>query len=369
MSLIITTGDSAAEVSTALEHLGLQADSVEVIGPPVETVVEQADPNATAETQVQTETPAPTTTVVETPTEPADKTATATETVEEGQEQPRGADGKFLPKEPDAVPAGVQKRIDRLVAKQRDAERKLAESEAKLATLQAAVPAKEKTEPVTTKPAPAEESKTAKPKLDDQKEDGTPKYASYEEWVESLTDWKSDQKEAKLRAELDTKLTEREAAAKAAEHQATAVEVWTTRVEAEKAKHTDWDEVMATADDEKLSATPVMQNALNTSDLGPALLYHLVSHPEECRKIMALPDVAAVLAIGRIEAGLASTQAPVPKAPVTPKPKLSSAPAPITPVGGTVVSNPGRPKEVWTLAQYEQWKATPEGQRWSKGSR
>jgi hypothetical protein len=72
-----------------------------------------------------------------------------------------------------------------------------------------------------------------------------------------------------------------------------------------------------------------MADAIRTSDDGPAVAYHLASHPEEARRIAGLNPLAQIREIGRLEAKLAQ--------PVTPSPPLkiaSDAPAPAPTVRG-----------------------------------
>lgn len=70
--------------------------------------------------------------------------------------------------------------------------------------------------------------------------------------------------------------------------------------------------------------TPVMADAIKTSDEGAAVAYHLAQHPDEARRIAGLPQLAQVRELGKLEAKLAT-----PAAASTPQPKtVSDAPAP-----------------------------------------
>lgn len=154
----------------------------------------------------------------------------------------------------------------------------------------------------------------ASPKVDHAKaESGEPQtgdFDTYEDYVRALA-----------------KFTVREerAAQTRAEQQKTVVDVWTERESAVRAKHADYDDVVASVDD--IVFPQAMGEALMDSEKGPEIAYYLASNREEAERIATLNPVAAIRAIGAIEAKL-STPPPAPK----PKPKVSSAPEPITPV-------------------------------------
>jgi hypothetical protein len=224
------------------------------------------------------------------------------------------------PKEPE-IPAGVQKRIDKAVAKQRDAERRAEEAERRLAEIQGSRPAPEKNaEPATTP-------------------EGKPKpeaFRTYDEYVEALTDWRVEQREqAREQAEAQRK---------AQEAAQTAQTEWEKRVEAVKAKHSDFDEVLGEA---QIPIPPALYEAIFTDAHGPEVAYHLATHADEAERIAALPPVAAVRELGKLSAKFDS--APEPE-----KPKVSKAPPPPKPVGAKAKSEVSIHDEHISFADYER---------------
>lgn len=212
-------------------------------------------------------------------------------------------------KEPaeEAVSVNVQKRIDKAVKAQREAERKAAELEAKLQT-QDSTPAKE---PV----AAVKPDQTGKPVAAN--------FDTYEEYIEKLTDWKQDQRDA-ARAQAD-------AQAKAKAEQTARVSKWNERETAAKSKFEDYDEAVKDAKVPDTPARPVIHEYLLDSEAGPAIAYHLAKNPEDLARIAALSPVRAVGELGKLEAKL-SEDAPQPKtAAAKPLPKPPAVVAGSTP--------------------------------------
>jgi hypothetical protein len=96
-----------------------------------------------------------------------------------------------------------------------------------------------------------------------------------------------------------------------------------------KTKFADYDEALA-ADTTRYH--PAVLQAIQTSEQGAEVAYHLATHPEEAARISALAPVAALRALGKLEARLEAptAAAPSPDPIPTPTPK----PRPLTPVGG-----------------------------------
>lgn len=262
--------------------------------------------------------PAAADTATKTPSQ-ASEPGTSTETQQnpnaaQGQ-QPRSEDGKFKGKAPEereeGGPAGVQKRIDKAVRAQRDAERRAKEAEDRLAAQQgqqteSKPPAAQQAQQPAQQPAAA----PAKPKAED--------FTTYEEYVEALTDWKADVRDLKKR-EADAKN-----AAEARER-----EVLTThasRIEKAKAEIPDWQETIDGA--ASLPISREMHVAIVESEQGPQIAYHLAKHPEEAARIYALSPTRQIAELGRLEATLTAPAAQ----PAAEKPRLPKPPAN---VGGT----------------------------------
>ncbi len=97
------------------------------------------------------------------------------------------------------------------------------------------------------------------------------------------------------------------------------------RAEAAREKYPDFEMAHKLPADGGPSITDEMAAVIKGSELGPEIAYHLFKNLSESRRISALSPLQQAMEIGKIEARLNNTPAPVKKA--------SSAPAPITPVG------------------------------------
>jgi hypothetical protein len=112
-----------------------------------------------------------------------------------------------------------------------------------------------------------------------------------------------------------------------AEQRARAQAEFQKRTQEVRAAHPDFDEAL-----DDVSHVPVpqaIQQALLTSEQGPAIMYSLAKNQAELARICALPPFEAAREIGRLEAKASST--PTPKAPTK---SASRPPAPPTSVGG-----------------------------------
>ena len=85
--------------------------------------------------------------------------------------------------------------------------------------------------------------------------------------------------------------------------------------------------------------TPTFAKTIFESDLSGQLLYYFSEHPAEGRAIAAMEPLAAARAIGKIEAGLATSSPVVTSTPAASK-TVSSAPAPTTTLGARHTPGP-----------------------------
>lgn len=213
---------------------------------------------------------------------------------------------------------GFQRRIDKLSAEKR-------ELEAKLAALTAGKPTEKGAEPTKG------DAGDGKPQLE--------KFESYEEYVEALTDWKLERREAakaeQAKAEADK------------QQQAELAKSWQARQDAVRAKYDDYDEVVG----QEIPITGVMQQALLESDHGAELAYWLGSNPKEAERIAKLGPVAAIKALAKIEDSLSGGSEP----PAKLKPRASSAPEPISPVGarGSVAT---KDPDKMSFQEFKAWR-------------
>ena len=93
----------------------------------------------------------------------------------------------------------------------------------------------------------------------------------------------------------------------------------------------DYDEVIAEfRESYKHVNAPEINQYLVESDMGPALYYHLANNTAEVDRILALPPIRRIGELGKLEARLAPAGAGTAKV----APKVSKAPAPVTPEKG-----------------------------------
>jgi hypothetical protein len=104
------------------------------------------------------------------------------------------------------------------------------------------------------------------------------------------------------------------------QYQQALVEQYHEREETARDKYDDFDQV---AYNPNLPVTEYMAQGIQSSDVGPDLLYWLGSNPKEAERISRLHPILQGKEIGKIEASLSSNP---------PVRKTSTAPAPIAPV-------------------------------------
>lgn len=220
---------------------------------------------------------------VEEETSGADEAESVEESEPSKEEQEKKAEDADL-----ETKGGIKKRFSKLTKTIRELEAQL---------IAKATPPPEPKQAAAT-PAPVPEGKPTAENFD-----------TYEAYIESLTDWKLEQREQKRAAE---------------ETQKAVGEAWNTRLDEARTRYEDFDDVVSV----ELPISAAMQQTIVGSEHGPDLAYYLASNPAETARIAQLAPLAAAMALGKIEAGFAKEETPE-----TPKPKLtSSAPKPPTPV-------------------------------------
>ena len=132
----------------------------------------------------------------------------------------------------------------------------------------------------------------------------------------------------------------------AAKQQTQVLESYHEKEEEARSKYEDFEQV---AYNPKLPITNVMAEAIQSSDIGPELAYHLGTNPKEAERISRLSPLSQAKEIGRIEAKLAADP---------PVKRTSSAPAPISPVSARSTGSPAYdttdPRSIKTMTD-SQW--------------
>jgi len=110
--------------------------------------------------------------------------------------------------------------------------------------------------------------------------------------------------------------------------QATVLDAYQDREEEARSKYDDFEQV---AYNPKLPVTETMAQTIQSSEIGPDVIYWLGSNPKEADRIARLSPLMQAREIGKIEARLASNP---------PAKKTSTAPAPIAPVTARTTGTP-----------------------------
>ena len=224
-------------------------------------------------------------------------------TGEEGQVENEGQQGK----------KPIQPRINELVRKRHEAERQAAYWRGV---------AQASSKSTIDSPAPA--AAPAKPTAD--------QFKTYDEYVEALTDWKSDRAVEKALATVNTKIEERSTQQTAAQQEADRTKNWQARQDATKVVLKDYDDVVGESD---IPIAPHVGELLLDSDHGPALAYKLAKDPELADKLNGMSEKQAAKEIGKLEAAFdiaaGSSNGQQTAAPAA-QPSVSKAPVPPRPV-------------------------------------
>jgi len=235
------------------------------------------------------------------------------EQAEEGQQNDRDEKGRFK---------GVQPRIDELTRARREAEREASywRGIAQQGQAQQSAPA------APIKPTPD-------------------KYDDYGDFVEALTDWKTEQALAKRMEQDSTR--------KVAE---TRSQTFAERQVATRAVLPDYDAVVGA------SETPIANHvgeALMESDRGPELAYHFAKNPDVLQNLNGMTPMQAAREIGKLEATLLTKTAPV-----VPSKKLSTTPAPAS----TTVTQGRATQPALATASMDEYMAQrkSQGARWAR---
>lgn len=210
-----------------------------------------------------------------------------------------------------------QERIDEVVGKQRETERKLEDALAKLAA------AEKKPTPA---PAPVVVEDT-RPRADDLLEDGTDKYPLGEFDPNFIVDLTKHTLETETKA-MQAR-TEQEAKARVIEDQKAQLATdWEEKLVPAQERYPDFqdkgNELVAAFSNLDQNYAEYLTATIMSMDFGPDVFYYLASNPDEAFKIVGSGATRATVALGRLEAKFADADEAKQKA----KPKISKAPTP-----------------------------------------
>lgn len=235
---------------------------------------------------------------------PATETAPESTATAAADDSPVAGEGE-QPEKQDAKPKTfTQEDVDRIVSKEKArVERKLQRD------LQREIDQRIEDRMKNLQPSkPEAETAPQRPKPED--------FATTEEYVEAVATMKAQEY---YRSQMETTEKQRREMAARQHHEQVATS-FKQRETAAMEKYEDFEEV---AYNPLIPITRPMAEAIQESELGPELAYHLGKNPQEADRIARLSPLSQAKELGKLEAKLSTT--------VTP-PKLSSAPAPISPI-------------------------------------
>jgi len=169
-------------------------------------------------------------------------------------------------------------------------------------------------------------------------------FENYDDYVEALTDWKTDERLSAFQREASQKAAGLRAQDNESQFQ--------SRLMEGAERYEDFDDI---ARNPILPITPAMIEVLKDTELPADIAYYLGKNIKECTMISRMPPIQAARVIGRIEAEIKSKMVDG-KPPASPKPKtVSDAPPPVKPIGSAevVTKDPNK----MTQAEYERWRS------------
>jgi len=222
--------------------------------------------------------------------------ASAAPTPEAPAETPAAEDAKTKKAKHLARQAEIQAKINAIRRQQGEEERRLAEIERKIADRQAQLErvGQAKTDRAASdgdthagvKALPPTRAELADmPVWAEYERDGK-EFRDYERDKAAWDEQRLEAREAKLRAELDTKVAEQARAKSEAERASKDEAAFFARVDAARAAHEDFDEVVDALGDLRYDDHGMWRDVIQRHPQGPDVLYHLATHPDEAKTLM-----------------------------------------------------------------------------------
>jgi hypothetical protein len=178
---------------------------------------------------------------------------------------------------------------------------------------------------------------------------GEEQFETWEDYTEGLTRWAARQ-EAKALKQRELQAEAEEAANQRLRE---TFDTHNKRLNAARQQYKDWEQVAQSLEDG--GAIPQSVGlAMIELENGPAVMYHLAKNPGLLAKLNEMSEVRAVAEIGRIAASVAGDYSAAGKGSPETWP-VSTAPAPIKPVGGSATKAATDPSRM-PLADYIKWR-------------
>lgn len=159
-------------------------------------------------------------------------------------------------------------------------------------------------------------AETVAPPVKEEAKPDKDKFATHDEYMEALTDWKVEQKLALVRKQdVEDKKKSAEITKKQTYH---------ARAVAFAQDHDDFDEALNSV---KTPMSPAVEQAIFESEVGPEIAYTLAKNPKEFERLCNLPYGTAMREMGKLEVKFSK---PDPKTSVTTTATTTKAPKPVT---------------------------------------
>lgn len=267
---------------------------------------------------------------------PAEQSTAQTEPVitpEQEEEQQREAQERADQEATEKKP-WYKKRFDELTRKRYEAEAKIESAKEHAAKLEAELAEARKPKQPET---PSGDFSKPKPVVGD--------FQTYEDYVEAVTDWKLERRDAseaaKRKQEDDLRKVEAQRA-EAQKSQQTFDQKRQATISSGEAKYKDFAETVQAIPGQIL--TPQMASVLVEVETGADIIYHLGKNIQEAERISKLNPWAMAVEIGKIEERLKLTEK-----------KTTKAPPPINPTkggsGSTAELDPEKNPKEWIAAR------------------
>ena len=271
-----------------------------------------------------------------TPAPPVDDTPAAPPSTAEADDHAAAAPVDQTPATiapPDETPAEAKARSDRAFASMRRANEAQA---ARIAALESRLTP-------TSAPGTPGATSTARAPVSPPQAPQPEAYGTHAEYVQAVATWAVQQHAA---------------GQEAATTAATLQTAWAAQETQAKTKFADYDEAIQ---GDTTRYHPAVLQAIQTSDQGAEVAYHLATHAEDAARIAALSPMAALRALGRLEAQLSAPVAAAASSDLPPPP--APKPRPLAPVGGAGAGGSSVSPDQMSHEEYSAWYKRTFGSR------
>lgn len=190
-------------------------------------------------------------------------------------------------------------------------------------------------------------------------------YETLEEWQRDVGAWNRRLAKFEMKQELDARLQNVITPEKV--QAAQIQQSFESNLTKYREDHPEFSKLAQKMIDQGVPTTPLMNtHFVHAGEMGPKLMHYLALHPDECRRIAALPQGPQLVALGKveskIEAGALSgrnnggnRETPPPAAQTASRNRNQPPPEPPNPVGNRGGNAPRNPENM-TYAEHKAWR-------------